>query len=179
MDNVSSLDCDRFNFVSVSADNVLKVWEIGSWKCNFTLHSIHPTLKVALSWPLAATGGQNIVLLWNVEKGALIRELRTGSNHGLSCLSMTWLPSRRAVNGQPKWRNKVGQDVYLVAGGNQGVISIWNTSVLLAGHPGNSPHRYIQVGSDGNNMISSLAVDGQSVMAGDWCGHVYRINFTN
>lgn len=176
-DFVTSVDCDRFNLVSVSVDKVLKVWDIETWKCNYSLQTIHPTLKVALSWPLAATGGQNIVLLWNIEKGSLIRELRTGSNHGLSCLGMTWLPGKRSVNGHHGLRNQVGQDVYLVAGGNQGVLSLWNTSVLLAGHPGNSPHRYIQVG-DGSNMISSLAVDRQSVMTGDWCGHVYRINFT-
>jgi len=176
-DFVSGLDCDIYNFVSASVDKVLKVWKFSNFSCVHTLKSDHHILKVAMSWPLAATGALNIVLLWNIDKGYLIRELKTGHNNGLSCLAMSWLPSTRTLPANMSHPTKsVYHNIYLVSGDNRGLVSIWDTSVLEAGHPCKQPHRYIQIGTR-DNMVSGITVDSNSITTADWGGNVFKLQF--
>jgi len=176
-DFVSGIDCDLYHFVSASVDKVLKVWQFSTMQCVHTLKSDQHILKVAMSWPLAATGALNIVLLWNIDKGFLIRQLATGNENGLSCIAMSWLPSTRTLPGNNSdSKNSMYDNIYLVSGDNRGLVSIWDTSVIEAGHPCKLPHRYIQIGSE-NNLVSSIAVDRTSIFTADWSGNVFKLQF--
>jgi len=182
-DYISSIDCDARNLVSVSADNVLKVWSLIDFKCNFSAKITSPTLKVALSWPLAATGGHTVVILWNVERSYPVCFLPMNTIGSLSSLAMTFRPSSESMvqNGAKSKevsavnKNKMAA-VHIAAGDNQGFICIWDTSAIIAGHPAQTPHRIIQIGN-GGNMISALSVDDTRIITADWAGQVLSWNF--
>lgn len=186
LDYVSSIDCDEISMVSVSIDKVLKVWSLETFKCVYSFQTTFPTLRVAMSWPLAATGGHKNVLLWNIEKGFLIRELCFATDNNLSALSMTITPfGKRSkkrltevgkINGKPAGTPGTGSTIHIVAGDNRGYICIWDTSVIIAGHKSAYPHRYLQIGT-GGSLISCLAINDTSIISGDWCGQVLEWNF--
>jgi len=173
LDYVSCIDCDDLTMVSVSVDNVLKVWSLESFKCVYSFQTAFPTLKVAMSWPLATTGGQNKLLLWNIEKGFLIRELSlVTETNVLSALTMTLTPyGLRSKHCERVHQKPLGSTIHIAAGDNRGFICLWDTSSIIAGHPSPVPHRVLQIGN-GGNMISSLAVDNESIISGDWSGQV-------
>ncbi|XP_023346135.1 F-box/WD repeat-containing protein 7 isoform X2 [Eurytemora carolleeae] len=187
-DYVSGLDNDASRVVSVSVDNIMKVWSIPSFKCVFSVNTETPTLKVSMSWPLAVTGGKTTLVLWNLELQFKIRELNMESLGSLSVVCMTYsadagtsIGSRYKKTssssscqqqhaGQQTKRRNPG-NVYIVSGDNHGKISIWDTSRIIAGHSGVDPHRQFQIGPTAS-MISSLAVDEYSIITGDWAGQV-------
>lgn len=154
-----------------------------TFKCVYSFQTTFPTLRVAMSWPLAATGGHKNVLLWNIEKGFLIRELYLTTDSNLSALSMTMTPfvgkrskKKSTESGEIIGKSAAGSTIHIVAGDNRGYICIWDTSVVIAGHTSANPHRYLQIGT-GGNMISCLAVNDSSIISGDWCGQVLEWNF--
>jgi len=180
-DFISSIDCDNRRMVSVSVDNVLKVWSLVDFKCKYSAETGSPTLKVALSWPLAATGGDTQVVLWNVELFYPVRRLQMSTMGNLSSLAMTCFPPQEKVaqnggfSGCGAQHTKMAP-IFIAVGDNQGYISLWDTSAILAGYSSETAHRIVQIG-DGGNLISALTLDQSTLISADWAGQVLSWSF--
>lgn len=165
-DIICSVDLDGHRVASVSTNNELRVWSLTKMTCSMVIPTKSPTLRVALKWPLAATGGQSTVCLWDLASQVCIRTL-SGPNSGiLNVLSMD--TSR------------------LVMGDHMGRLSIWSLDTLLDGHVGNKPHRVVYVSSCnqgeqkvGQELMSALKVEKNSIITGGWAGKCICWNFSS
>jgi len=182
---ISGLDADSDHFVSVSVDNVLKVWSLKSFKCLQSLDTQSLPLKVAMRWPLAVTGGENTVHLWNIETGSLLSTLSINTKGVLSCLTITRREEnmdRSAKSTEKDLSSTVGEGILIAAGDNQGVVAFWDCSILFHGwdrlEDTLAPHRFLQIGN-GKNLLSALSLSPTSLVTGDWSGRVLVWKFIN
>ena len=132
--------------------------------CSMVILTKSPTLRVTLKWPLAATGGQSAVCLWNLPDQVCIRTL-----HG---------PDRGILNVLAMDTN------HLVMGDHMGRLAIWSLDTILEGHKGDQPHRIINVSSCnkgeqkvGQELMSALKVEKNSIITGGWAGKCISWNF--
>eukprot|EP00092_Neocalanus_flemingeri_P036682 GFUD01039937.1.p1 GENE.GFUD01039937.1~~GFUD01039937.1.p1 ORF type:complete len:399 (-),score=95.54 GFUD01039937.1:114-1310(-) len=165
-DIICSVDVDGHWVASVSTDSELRVWSLTTMSCTLVLLTKSPSLRVALKWPLAATGGQSSVLLWDLAQERCIRVL-AGPNHGiLNVLAMDTL--------------------HLVMGDHMGRLSIWSLNTLTEGHVGKKPHRIIDVSScdqgeqtTGQELMSALKVEKNTIITGGWAGKCICWDFSH
>jgi len=163
---ICGLDLDRWRLVSVSTDDELRLWSLRTASCDVVLPINFPTLRVALKWPLAATGGQSTVCLWNLSDQVILRTLSGPDGGILNVLSM--------------------DHDHIVAGDHMGRLAIWTVDTIVDGHSGITPHRVVQVSSCdqgenkvGDALLSALKVEKNAIVTGGWAGKCIKWGFSD
>jgi len=156
-DIICSVDADGDRVASVSTDNELRIWSLSTMSCSLVLPTRSPTLRVSLKWPLAATGGQSSVCLWDLAQQRCIRALAGPDRGILNVLAM--------------------DTSHLVMGDHMGRLAIWSLDTLIDGHQGDKPHRIVYVSSCdqgeqkvGQELMSALKVEENTIITGGWAG---------
>ena len=165
-DIICSMDMEMHRVVSVSTNLELRVWSLTKMSCSSVIAIKTPTLRVALKWPLAASGGQSTVILWNLLDQSCIRTLAGPVSGILNVLSM--------------------DQEHLVMGDHRGRIAIWSISKIIEGHVGDHPHRLLYVSSKeqegedmtGQDLLSALKVEKKRIITGGWAGKCLSWEFS-
>jgi len=164
-DIICSMDMEMHRLVSVSTNLELRVWSLTNMSCSSVISIKSPTLRVSLKWPLAATGGQSTVILWNLRDQSCIRTLAGPVSGILNVLSM--------------------DKDHLAMGDHMGRIAIWSISKISEGHGGNHPHKLLYVSSkeqvgegEDTKLLSALKVEEKRIITGSWAGKCLSWEFS-
>jgi len=108
-----------------------------------------------------------------------VNRLQMSTMGNLSSLAMTCSPPQEKLaqnggfSGCGAQHNKMAP-IFIAVGDNQGYISLWDTSAILAGYSSETAHRIVQIGEVGN-LISALTLEPSTLISADWAGAIVEL----
>ena len=169
---VCSIDISGGYLGSLSTEGRVGLWHLAPAPAPVRwLAGEGPALRLALSWPLAASGGRDRVWLWNLQTGQLLRLLAAPPTAVLSVLDLS-----RA---------------WCVMGDQQGRLALWSVPDLLESvvtemtecSPSPAmPARVMQVASpaappSATPLLSAVRLEQRGLLTAGWAGRVTRWTF--